>query len=153
MLNQSGNFLLKLLFIVLFSESFVLFPCAFVYSSDFNAVLLEAAENGNVDEVRDLLAAGANVNTINEYSVTPLMLAARGGVREVEILIDAGARLDEKDNNGSTALFHAAAWGNAAAVNLLLEAEADVNARNRYGEQNRLRRCWDLLRPDQAGRW
>lgn len=65
--------------------------------------LCEASKNGNLQEVKKLIAEGADVNYLKiredfdeYYEMTPLMLAGRGGHLEVvKELIKAGANLDQ----------------------------------------------------------
>ena len=47
----------------------------------------------------------------------------------VEMLLDAGADVDAKDKKGWTALICAAHWDHLAAVKLLVEKGANVNAK------------------------
>jgi len=54
---------------------------------------MEAAEKGQSDTVRTLIAAGANVDKVNKHGETALMkAAARGHSEIVKALIEAGAR-------------------------------------------------------------
>src|SRR5436309_1747364 len=58
--------------------------------------LCDAIENGTVANVRQLLAAGADPNEIEEAGdVTPLMFAAiRGDLEIITALVDAGANVN-----------------------------------------------------------
>ena len=55
-------------------------------------------------------------------------------VEIVEILLAAGANPNSADNNGWTALMHAAKIGSANTTRILIKAGADVNAANADGE-------------------
>ena len=68
--------------------------------------LLEAARDGNIEAVRQHLAAGADVNAKNQNGSTPLHEAATKDV--AELLIAEGADVNAKDD-GWTPL-HSAAW-------------------------------------------
>src|SRR5437762_231505 len=71
--------------------------------------LLDAACNGDAEAIRTLLAAGANVNTINNDGATALMAAAHNGHSNiVGQLIDAKANVNAVNNAGVTALMAAA---------------------------------------------
>lgn len=80
-----------------------------------------AAYEGKVDEVKELLSNGANVDEPNDSGWTAMMWAARGGQPEVmKVLNDEGADLYAQNKFGSTPLHAAAHWGNAQATELLL---------------------------------
>ena len=65
----------------------------------------EAARIGNIEAVKQHLAAGTDVNAKNKYEWTPLHSAAFSGHKEIaEILIAEGADVNAKDNNGGTPL-------------------------------------------------
>ncbi|MFV0679834.1 ankyrin repeat domain-containing protein [Ottowia sp.] len=67
--------------------------------------LMIAAQQGHLELLRTLLAAGANINLSNEYGATALMKAAEYGRLEgVKLLVDQGADMGRKDHRGQTAL-------------------------------------------------
>src|SRR5690349_1518038 len=61
--------------------------------------------------------------------------AKRGDVEEIRTILQShGALINEMDDLGATALHHAAFGGHRAAVELLVERGADINARDtRFG--------------------
>ena len=92
--------------------------------------LIDAARARDADGVADLIAAGANVNAVNDYGVTPIALAAtNGSAAMIETLLDAGANPNAALQTGETVLMTAARTGNAVAVSALLARGADVDAR------------------------
>ena len=93
--------------------------------------IVDAAFKGNIEAVKQHLAAGTDVNAKNKSGTTPLHLAAFKGHKEiVELLIDAGA--DAKaDDAGVTPLHHAA---NKEIAELLIAKGADVNAKSNGGK-------------------
>jgi ankyrin repeat protein len=72
---------------------------------DINKKLLDAAKNKKLDEVREALATGANINAINNDGYTALIIASINGHTEiVAMLLYKGADVNMKDNGGKTAL-------------------------------------------------
>ena len=109
--------------------------------SEFDNSLLEAAIDGDVEQIKSLLANGANVHAKDTEDINALMNAAASdsdaAAEVVKLLLDAGANVHAKDCGDSTALIWAAESDNDAAaevVKLLLDAGADVNAKNHEGK-------------------
>ncbi len=99
-----------------------------------DTALHRAAQNGDLDQVRTLLAAGALVDEAGTQGRTPLMAATAATQLEVaRALIAAGANLEARDDADNTALFFAASGGPRAA-RLLLEHGARANTRNALGQ-------------------
>lgn len=96
--------------------------------------LHDAANKGDVERVRELIAAGEDVNESIEYAGTPLHKAARRGHLEVvELLLAAGAKVDEKEpTQGWTPLHMAALKGSASVAALLIANGAEIDAPDRY---------------------
>jgi uncharacterized protein len=90
-----------------------------------------ACTNGNTAMVELLLEAGADPNTSLPGGETVLLTAARTGkVGPVKALIARGAKVDGTEPRfGQTPVMWAAADGNAAVVEALIEAGADFNRR------------------------
>ena len=100
----------------------------------WTAVTLAAA-TGQADIVRQLLAAGADANLADIYGWTPLMRAVdsdRTGVVRV-LLKDKSVRVNARDDQGETALHHAAAGGSLEIARLLLANGADPRAKDAAG--------------------
>jgi len=125
-------------------------------SADVNAadengasVLEQAAGSNNIEVVRFLLAKGAKVNAVDKLGFTPLLAATGNGDRNtdlVKLLIEHGAAVNvvsgdtvEKVKNGPLALGRITALHQAAqiapfeAVEALVKAGADVNAKDIRG--------------------
>ena len=91
----------------------------------------DAAYDGNIEAVKQHLAAGADVNAKEEYGVTPLHRVAYEGHKEIaELLIAKGADVDAKDKQGWTPLHFAAQFGHKEVVELLIAKGADLNAKD-----------------------
>jgi len=73
-----------------------------------NEQLLQAAENGSLEQIKDLLAKGGDINAKNKEGEPVLMFAAEeGDLGVVKFLIDKGADMNAKDKNGRTAVTYA----------------------------------------------
>jgi ankyrin repeat protein len=94
----------------------------------------KAARQGNIEAVKQHLAAGMDVNAKGDYDFTPLHKAAGAGHKEVaKLLIANGADVNAKDVIGQTPLLDAAGGGHKEVVELLIAKGADVNAKDKYG--------------------
>lgn len=137
-----------------------------------SAELITAVKNGDTARARQMLDAGAAVDTRDEAGATLLMLAANAGDLEmvemllahkadvnatdgagwgavmkgcynaelkrgfadvVKALIDAGANIEAPIGYGVRPLMLAAGYGETAVVEVLLQAGADVLAKNEGG--------------------
>ena len=97
--------------------------------------IYEAAEDGNIQAVKQHLAAGTDVNAKTDTGWIPLHRAAYWGHKEVaELLIANGAEVNTKNENGWTPLHYAAVVDHKEIVELLLASGADVNAKTDAGE-------------------
>ena len=96
-----------------------------------------AAGFGDGASVQALLEAGANADVSSELvGFTPLIWAAgyNADPGAAQALIDAGAQLDRVDNDGSTALMHAARTGRAENVMALMNVGAATELINAQGK-------------------
>jgi ankyrin repeat protein len=76
--------------------------------------LHEACRIGSVATTRDLLAAGADPNALNDAGCPVLCLACCLGHEDmVAMLLEAGASADSVDENGGTVLQAACSRGHA----------------------------------------
>ena len=97
--------------------------------------LWKAAFEGNIEAVKQHLAAGADVNAKDDRGQTPLLFAAMSGHKEIaELLIVEGAEVNAEDEDGWTPLHFAAARGHKETAELLIAKGADVNAKDDNGE-------------------
>ena len=97
---------------------------------DGSTPLQWAAYQGDVAEVKRLLAAGADVKQANAYGVTPLALAAETGNADIiKLLLAAGADVESPTGEGQTALMSVARTGNVDAATLLHQARRQRECR------------------------
>ena len=90
--------------------------------------LVEAADEGDVDGVKELLDGGANINAMVDGDGSPLIVAARGGYLElVTMLLDRGADPNLAVSGDGNPLIMAARDGHTKIVELLLDRGARVD--------------------------
>lgn len=94
-----------------------------------------AITNGNLDVIKQHIAAGSNLNEKDPFGgSSPLTSAALFGELEIaKVLIEAGADINFKNNEGSTPLHIAAFFCNTEIVKLLLDNGADKTITNNFG--------------------
>ena len=74
--------------------------------------LWKAVRSNNIQEVKEILASGIEINDMSKNSQTVLHLAAGLGHDQIaKLLISNGAKIYAKDNSGFTPL-HYAVWFN-----------------------------------------
>ncbi|XP_017282138.1 ankyrin repeat and KH domain-containing protein 1 isoform X3 [Kryptolebias marmoratus] len=90
--------------------------------------LMEAAQEGHLDLVKYLLAAGANVHATTATGDTALTYACENGHTDVaDVLLQAGANLEHESEGGRTPLMKAARAGHLCTVQFLISKGANVN--------------------------
>uniref|UniRef100_UPI00403F275A ankyrin repeat domain-containing protein n=1 Tax=Paenibacillus sp. FSL W7-1279 TaxID=2921697 RepID=UPI00403F275A len=101
---------------------------------NMNRELIEYAEQGNTEQVRQLLQSGADINATDEQGRTAVMAATyHNHVGTVEALIQAGADINIRDHQRNNVFLYAGAEGMMEILRLAIEADADVTLTNRYG--------------------
>jgi len=95
-----------------------------------------AVLNGNVEALKQHLAAGTDINAKDPFGgSSPLITACLFGKTSMAtILIDAGADMNFQNNDGSTPLHTAAFFCRPELVTLLLKKGADKTIKNKYGQ-------------------
>ena len=93
-----------------------------------------AIESGNTALCCELLDGGADIEAIDNYGCTPLIIAAKDRNLDVCLaLLDRGADIEAKDNRGNTPLIVAAKKRNIDVCLVLLDRGADIEAKDNNG--------------------
>ena len=96
--------------------------------------LMEAAQDGELKEMKALLDKGANANLTDQYGWAALTYSiAKQDFAQVKLLLDSSTDVNTKDRRGITPLMWASLGGKPEIVNLLLSKGADVNATTKTG--------------------
>ncbi len=106
---------------------------------DGTTAIMWAAAHDDLDLVRALIAAKANVSLKNHFGTGAITEAAIIGSEKIlDLLLKAGADPNTRNPEGETPLMAVARSGKVAAARRLLEAGADVNATEAFGGQSAL---------------
>lgn len=96
--------------------------------------LLAAAAKGDVAAATAALAAGAQIETTDQWGQTALLVACEHSHEEIaEMLVEKGANMEARNNHSSTVIMRAAMKGEHDVVKLLVAKGANVNAVNKAG--------------------
>jgi len=94
-----------------------------------------AASMGDVDALKELIEAGADLDDKDEEGRSALHFACGyGEVKCAEALLEAGANVDATDKNNNTALHYSAGYGRKDIVQLLIDSGANCTLRNLDGK-------------------
>jgi len=101
-----------------------------IKQSDLNEQLIEAAQNGTMQQMQELLAQGADLNAKSFDGRSALLSAFFSCKKEKwELLISKGADVNAATNDGYTPLMYAAQGPDCKEMSeLLIAHKADVNA-------------------------
>ena len=96
--------------------------------------LINAARNGEIDTVLDVIKQGVNVNYQDMNGATPLWVSAvYGRAQIVHILLENGADPDLHTNHAKTPLYEAADNGYTDIVRMLIDAGANRHIAEKNG--------------------
>jgi ankyrin repeat protein len=96
--------------------------------------LITAAREGQLDEVKELMRKGLDIDCELKYGSSALMIAASRGHNEiVRLMASAGAKVNRRNKFGISALSEAAERGHHVVLRTLVEFGADVNMLHNNG--------------------
>ncbi|OQR99197.1 ankyrin 2,3/unc44 [Achlya hypogyna] len=96
--------------------------------------LVQAAKDGDVEQVTMLLRKRANPNAKKAGTTALFYAASSGRVPIVMMLVEAGADVNKHTSIGEYPIYIAAANGHAEVVQILVSAKANVNKTKRDGD-------------------
>jgi ankyrin repeat protein len=101
--------------------------------------MMKAAEEGNMEELKEAISIGANVNFANEEQEAALHLAADvGSTKCVRVLLEAGANPNAADSDGISILQAAILGNHVDVIRLLLQIGADLDQPDADGDTPRM---------------
>ncbi|XP_044735062.1 protein phosphatase 1 regulatory subunit 16A [Chrysoperla carnea] len=88
-----------------------------------------------LSDLKELLAAGGDLEQYDHQGATPLHIAAANGyVSVVEFLLDNHVSTDVRDNDDWQPAHAAACWGHLEVLEMLVQNGADLSAKNKHDE-------------------
>jgi ankyrin repeat protein len=106
---------------------------------DLSVMLLVACKNGNTEDARGLLQAGAAIDVKDKEGKNCLGLAAaNGNIALLTLLLNSGAGIETSDEQDNTALLIASAAGRIEVVKYLTGRGANIHAVNKGRETSLL---------------
>lgn len=95
--------------------------------------IFKAVENNNLEELKDILSEGEDINSINASRSTPLHIAVNmDNIEIVKLLIESDANINAIDKSHDTPLHISSRKGDLEIAKLLIESGADINARSDF---------------------
>lgn len=96
--------------------------------------LVRAAKANDADEVRELIAAGGDVNAKDSLQDSAFLYAGAEGFNEIlELTLEHGADVESLNRYGGTALIPASEHGHVETVKMLIEAGVPLDHVNNPG--------------------
>lgn len=97
--------------------------------NDTGQTLLHATQN--MDMVKMLISKGANVNAIDDDSMTPMF---NKDIDLIKVLVEAGADIMHRTKKGNTTVMWYTYSGYMEAIEYMISLGVDVNAKNEDGQ-------------------
>ena len=109
----------------------------------------DAALFGDIEAIKQHLAAGTDVENKDPFGLTPLSLAKNKEI--IKLLINAGAEVNYAPENGITSLANAVLRKDKESAKLLISSGANVNSIDREGstQLNTAIFCMEMLKVDE----
>ena len=105
-----------------------------IEETEYKTPLVIAVRNEDIDEVRELIANGANINGREEDKTTPLFAAVESGNLEiVQLLLEQGAKVNARDKEKQSPLMRLDDDATPNLVELLLRFGAKINLADKEG--------------------
>lgn len=115
---------------ILISILFLFTNLALADNLEYN--LTDAINQGDLEQAKELIAKGADVNKEQEpFKQTPIIIAPLRGKAFVKLLLENGADINAKDQDNTTALINACLYGNLEITKYLLSKGADISVINK----------------------
>nr|XP_013809716.1 PREDICTED: 2-5A-dependent ribonuclease isoform X1 [Apteryx mantelli mantelli] len=111
-------------------------------AEDLAAKLNAAVRNEEIENVKELLERGADVNSKVESGWTPLQSAVHVNEDLVRFLLEKGADLHARKDNGGTAFTEAGIEGNVRLLELFLDHGSDINEHDDNGFTAFMEAAW-----------
>ena len=129
--------------------------CVFLFAQEeaeeqsSEADVWTAAAEGDIETLKALVEAGADLNSARSTTETelPLMVAVRERQAEtIKWLAENGADVNKRDINGNTAIISAAFFGFPKMFQLLVDSGADMSLQNYEGQSamEMLEVAWEI---------
>ncbi|RNB69616.1 ankyrin repeat domain-containing protein [Brevibacillus panacihumi] len=101
---------------------------------ELNQALLQAVQNGDQDQIKKLLADGADIDATDDRGRTSAMIAVHTDQLEIfQLLVEKGANINIRDQRLDNPLLYAGAEGKIDFVKAAIAAGADTTITNRFG--------------------
>lgn len=115
-------------------NTILLFLVLVIGGCAYSGSLIAAARNGDIEKTKHFLEQGSDINTVNHYGFTPLMVASYYGYSDlVKYLCESGADLNHVSPEGSTALIYALELNFNGIADILLDYGANPKIVNKKG--------------------